>query len=106
ELAAVLHRPRLGDGDLHVVDMIAIPDRLEYAVGKAQHHDVLHGLFAEIMIDAEDLIFAEAAEQLLVERAGRLQIEAERFFHDEPAPGTLRRRGEARVAEMACHGPE
>ena len=45
--------------DLHVVDIAAVPDGLEYRVGKTQHHDVLHGLFAEIMIDAIDLFFVE-----------------------------------------------
>ena len=41
EPAALLDADRLGGGDLHMVDVIAIPDRLEKAVGKAQRHDVL-----------------------------------------------------------------
>ncbi len=44
------------DGDLDVVDMVAIPDRFEHAVGKAQHQDVLDGFLAEVMIDPVDLL--------------------------------------------------
>ena len=62
-IAAAADGQRLGDGDLHVVDMVAIPDRLEQAVGEAQHQNVLHRLLAEIMVDAENLIFLENAEQ-------------------------------------------
>jgi hypothetical protein len=36
--------------------MIAVPQRLEDAVGEAQHQDVLDGFFAEEVIDAIDLI--------------------------------------------------
>src|SRR5436309_259171 len=44
---------RLGDSDLHMVNVIAIPQRLEDAIAEAKHHDVLHRLLAEIMVDAE-----------------------------------------------------
>ena len=47
------------DGDLHMVDVIAVPDRLEHAVGEAQHQDVLHRLLAEIMIDPVDLLLVD-----------------------------------------------
>jgi hypothetical protein len=30
-----------------MVDVVAIPDRLEHAVGEAQHHDVLDRFLAE-----------------------------------------------------------
>ncbi len=54
-------------GDLHVIDMVAIPDRLEHAIGKAQHQDVLHRLLAEIVIDPVDLLLVHQAEQFLVQ---------------------------------------
>ena len=57
--AAPLDAQRLGDGDLHVVDVAAVPDRLEDAVGEAEHHDVLHRLLAEVVVDAVDLLLAE-----------------------------------------------
>ena len=68
ELAALLDADRLGDRDLHVVDVVAVPQRLEEAVGEAEDQDVLHRLLAEIVIDAEDLLLARHAQDLLVER--------------------------------------
>ena len=63
-LAALLDADRLGDGDLHVVDVVAVPQRLEEAVGEAEDQDVLHRLLAEIVIDAEDLLLARHAQDL------------------------------------------
>ena len=60
EAAAVADAELLVDGDLHVVDVIAVPDRLEHAVGEAQHQDVLHRLLAEVVIDAVDLVLVES----------------------------------------------
>ena len=48
-----------GHRDLHVVDVVAIPNRLEDRVREPQHEQVLHGLFAEVVIDAVDLLLAE-----------------------------------------------
>ena len=52
--AAPFDAERLGDGDLHVIDMRVVPQRLEQGVGEAQRHQVLHRLLAEIMVDAEN----------------------------------------------------
>ncbi len=71
------------DGDLHMVDMGGVPQRLIERIGKAQRHQVLHGFLAEIMVDAEDLVFAENAAQRIVERHGGFQIAADRLFHDD-----------------------
>ena len=50
---------RLGHVDLDVVDVLAVPDRLEEAVGEAQGEDVLRRLLAEEVVDAEDLVLVE-----------------------------------------------
>ena len=47
---------RLGDVDLHVVDVLPVPDRLEQAVGEAEGQDVLRRLLAQEVVDAEDLL--------------------------------------------------
>ena len=75
----------LGHGDLHVVDVVAIPDRLEDRVGEPQHEQVLNRFFAEVVIDAVDLLFAEDGVDDLVELAGRREIGAERLFDDHAA---------------------
>ena len=62
---------RLGHVDLHVIDEVAIPDRLEQAVGEAERQDVLRRLLAEEVIDAEDLLLGEHLVQLGVELHAR-----------------------------------
>ena len=57
--------------DLNVVDEVAVPDVLEDAVGEAEDEDVLDSLFAEVVVDAEDLVFLEDLIDLVVESAGR-----------------------------------
>ncbi len=49
----------LGHGDLHVVDVLRVPQRLEDAVGEAQHQQVLHRLLAEVVVDAVGLALGE-----------------------------------------------
>ena len=100
--AAAADGERFRDRDLHMVDMVAIPDRLEQSVGEAQHHDVLHRLLAEIMVDAENLVFFENAEQLLIERARGGEIGAERLLDDDAPPGAVVFARQAGFAEMAA----
>ena len=60
KLAAAFHAERLGHGDLHAVNVIAVPDGLQEAVGEAEDQQVLHRLFAQVVIDAEDVVFGKA----------------------------------------------
>src|SRR6202012_3787021 len=85
------------DGDLDMVDMIAIPDRLENAVGKAQHQDVLYRFLAEIMVDPINLLLVHELLEFMVELLGRFQIGAEGLFDDEPPPRAVLR-------QHACAG--
>ena len=56
---AVLDAERLGHGDLDVIDIMPVPDRLEEDVGEAEGEDVLDRLFAEVVIDPVDLPLGE-----------------------------------------------
>src|SRR5882724_10920955 len=69
--ATVLDADGFGRGDLHVVNVVAIPERLDDVVGKAEDHDVLHGLFAEIVIDAVDLLLSDSTGPASVRWAKR-----------------------------------
>src|SRR5580693_313028 len=82
--------------------MVAIPDRLEQAVGEAQHQNVLHRLLAEIMVDAKNLILAEDAEQLAIELPRRPKICAKRLFDDDAPPRAVGLASQARLAEVTA----
>ena len=71
-------------GNLHVVDVFMIPDGLEDTVGEPEHHDILHRLFPEIMIDAIDLGFFEYVADRRIDGLCRLQIVTNGFFNDDP----------------------
>src|SRR5437764_11544713 len=83
EFAAPLDSDRLGGRDLHMVDMPAIPDRLEQSVGKAQRHHVLHCFLAEEMVDSIDLMLAKRPEDFGVERFCRIEVMPERLLDDD-----------------------
>ena len=83
EAGAVADRERLGHVDLDVVDVVAVPDRLEHAVGEPEREDVLDGLLAEEVVDPEDALLVEDAVQRGVELARRLEVVAERLLDDD-----------------------
>jgi hypothetical protein len=70
ETGASLDRERLGHVDLHVADVLAVPHRLEQAVGEPEGQDVAHRLLAEEVVDPEDLRLVEDGVHRLVQRAG------------------------------------
>ncbi len=93
ERRAALDAHRLGDRDLHVVDELPVPDRLEDAVREPQRQHVLDRLLAEVVVDPEDLVLGEPALHGLGELARRVEIVAERLLddHARPARRALRR---------------
>lgn len=86
EAATPFHADGFGGGDLHMIDAVAVPHRLEQAIGKAERQDVLHGFLAQEMVDAEHLVLVQHLGHGGIERDGAGQIVAEGFFHDDPAP--------------------
>ena len=85
--AAPLDAERLGDGDLHMVDMRGVPQGFEQAVGEAERHQVLHRFLAEIVVDAEDAAFEEDGAELVVDDFGAGAVVADRLLDDDPRTG-------------------
>ena len=56
---AAFHAERFAGGDLDVVDVAGVPHRFEEGIGEAEDDDVLRGLLAEVVVDAEGLGFIE-----------------------------------------------
>ena len=48
---------------------------------KAKHQNILHRLFAEIVIDAEDLVLVKDGVDLVIQLARRIEIVAERLLN-------------------------
>src|SRR6185369_2382806 len=80
---AAFDSQRFSSGDLHVIDVVAIPDGLEDAVAETEYQDVLHRLFAQVVIDAENLVLVKDGVDLVIEFARRVEIVAERLFDDD-----------------------
>jgi hypothetical protein len=84
EAAAPADRQCLRHVDLHVVDVLAVPDRLEQPVREPQRQDVLRRLLPEEVVDAKHLILAEHGVHLSVQPAGAREVRPERLLHDHP----------------------
>ena len=52
-------------GDLDALDLVAVPERLQNCILEAEEDHVMHWPFSQIMIDAEDVLLVESAEQNL-----------------------------------------
>jgi len=104
ELAASLDVKGFGNGNLDMVDVISIPQRLEYAVREPKHHDVLNCLLSEIVVDAIDLALVQYAENLAIERLRRGQIGPERLLDDDAPPMPIRFADEACISQPVHDG--
>src|SRR5207248_4807850 len=74
-------------GDLNVIDILMIPDRLEDAVCKPDNQEILNRLLAQVMIDAEDLRFVEDLRYRFVDLPRGVQVPADRLSDDDPREG-------------------
>ena len=83
------HADILGMRDLHVVDVIVVPDRLIHRVRETKRQNILHRLLTEIMIDTEHAGRVEHLGNHTVEFLGAGQIVAKRLFDDHTTPSTL-----------------
>ena len=84
--AAALHADGFRAGDLHVIHVAAIPQRLEDAVAEAEGQDVLDGFLAQVMIDAVDLGFVEDFVQAVAEFARTGEVVSEGLLDDQAPP--------------------
>ena len=83
-----------------MVDVVAVPDRLEDRVGEAKDQDVLDRFLAQVVVDAVDLALVEDLVHLVVQRLCAGQIAAERFLDDNPCEA-----GAIRCGAVECLPP-
>ena len=53
----MLHAQRLCGGNLDMVEVPPVPERLEDRIGKPEHQDILNGFLGKVVVDAENLTF-------------------------------------------------
>ncbi len=95
-----LDADRFRTGDLYVIDVSSIPERLEDPVAEAKRQNVLDGFLAEVVIDAIDLGFVERFVQVIAQFACAGEVVSERLLHDEPSPAATL--SQSRSAESLC----
>ena len=91
EPAAVRDIERLGHGDLDVVHVGPVQQRLDHRVGEPDEQHVLHRVEGQPVVDPEDRLLREVLVHGVVELPRAGQVDAERLLHHHPrvlrAPG-------------------
>ena len=104
EPAAVGDVERLGHGDLDVVDVVAVQQRLDDRVGEPGEQHVLHRVEGQPVVDPEDGLLREVLVHGVVELLRAGQVGAERLLHHDPGaagPGP-RWRSPAAIRPNSC----
>ena len=101
ECTPTLHSEVFGHGDLHALDVVAVPERLQERVHEPEEDEILDRPLPEIMVDAEDRRLVEGREQDPVELLCRAEVSAEGLFENDA--GAL---GAARLGELLHDEPE
>src|SRR5436190_15838912 len=94
------------DRDLDVVDVIAVPYRLEHPVSKAKYEYVLNGFLAEVMIDSIDLPLFQDLQKIGIQFLRRSQVMTERLLENEASPMALFLTPEAVIHDLASNDGE
>src|SRR5262249_10890474 len=92
EASAAFHAESLRGGNLHVVDIVAIPQWLEDAVAEAEDQKILEGVFGQVVFDAVDLVLVKDIEHAAIQFFCRSEVTAKGLLNDDANPGIRRRR--------------
>jgi len=71
--------------DLHMVNVMIVPEGFEKPVGETADQNILDGFLAQVMVNPVDLLLAHDIEQALIQCLSCLHVRAKRFFNDDPA---------------------
>ena len=80
EVPAILDAEVLRQRDLHALDVVAVPHRLQHPIAEAQKQDLLETHLPEVMIDPVQLGLIHILVKLLGQRGGGGAIVAERLL--------------------------
>src|SRR4029077_14442924 len=91
---------RLSRRDLNVIDVVAIPDRLQDAVGKTERQNVLNRFLAQVVIDPVNLFLLKKLLDVRIQGTGRLEVASEGFLDDHTAPLAVVLGGQPDTAQL------
>ncbi len=72
-----------------MVDVSPVPDRFENPICKAENQNVLNSFFAQVVVDAVDLLFIQHLANLFVQFFRRIIIASKWFFNDYAPPAVF-----------------
>lgn len=84
--AATLRAEGLLKGDDHAGNVVTVPSGAEDAIAEPQGHQVLHHLFAQVVINAVQLVLLEQGAQVIGQLGRAFRVLSEGFFHDDSGP--------------------
>ena len=87
EINTATNAELLGNRDLHMINSATPPQWFKKRVCEAQCEQVLDGLFAQVVIDAIDLVLSETSTDLVVYFGRRRKISPQRFLENDAAVG-------------------
>src|SRR5882724_1112231 len=73
-------------GNLHMIDIIFVPDWLKNTIGKTKSNHILYCFFTKIMINTKNLLFFKDLCQSFIQVASGCNIFSERFFNYQTSP--------------------
>src|SRR5579859_639624 len=88
--SSVFNSQFLSHGNLHVVDVAAVPNGLKNPVGKAEDQKILNRFLAQIMVDPVNILLAKCARDHTVKLPGAGQVASKRFFENDSCPVLFR----------------
>src|SRR4029077_10379112 len=77
--------------DLHLIDVVGVPERRENSVSEPQYQNILGSLLTEEMIDSIGLLLGKRIAHDPIKLARRGEICSKRFFDDYANPASLAR---------------
>ncbi len=80
ERPSALDAETLGHRDLHALDAVSVPDRLEELVGEPERQDVEDRLLAQVVIDPKNARLRKGCVEDFVQLSGGSQVSTERFL--------------------------
>src|ERR1041385_6365368 len=87
--ATLFHAHSFRHRDLNVVNIATVPNGLKNSIAETEDQDILHRLLAKVMVDAENLTFAQDLAHLAVQGFGRSQLIAEGLLKHHAPPVSI-----------------